>query len=107
MTNPRERALRIMGAATGPVKLKLNGQTVIDCDRTLSFMPAYHRGVEEQWFETVLPAGVHKLEVEALKQSDALQLYVLTVAMKDTQMPGPYYHLNDISFHFEGSSVAK
>jgi ADP-ribosylglycohydrolase len=102
MHNPKERAIRLIAAATGPVKLKLNGTTVIDCDQVLEFMPAYHRGAAEQLYETILPAGAHKLEVEALRQSETLKLYVLPVATKNTQVPGPFYYLNDMRFEFPG-----
>lgn len=94
--NPSERKVRLIAASGSPITLKLNGQAVIACKQTMEFMPAYHRAPKEQWVEFNLPAGMHGVEVEALKNGCPLQVYVLTVAVRETLAPGPYYYYTDI-----------
>ncbi|WP_409343298.1 ADP-ribosylglycohydrolase family protein [Paenibacillus sp. MBLB4367] len=98
MFAPSERNIRLIAAANGPVKLKLNGEVVIDCKETLEFMPAYHRAHGQQLTELKLAAGTHKVEVEAYGTADSLHVYVLPVAQRHTEMPGPFYYYTDILF---------
>ena len=98
LNNPRERKLRLIAAANGPITLKLNGEIVIVCNETLEFMPAYHRAPKEQWVELTLSAGIHKVELEALRNNNPIEVYVLPVALSNPTMPGPYYYYTDICF---------
>ncbi|MBD0380898.1 ADP-ribosylglycohydrolase family protein [Paenibacillus sedimenti] len=94
--SPSERKVRLIAAANGPITLKLNGQVVIECKETLAFMPAYHRAPQEQWVELTLTAGTHKVELEALRNGAPPEVYVLSVALKNTTTPGPNYFYTDM-----------
>lgn len=59
-------------------------------------LPVYHRGADGQRIELQLSAGIHELEVEALRGQEPLELYVLTVAPAETEQPGFCYSLNDL-----------
>ncbi|SDE19039.1 ADP-ribosylglycohydrolase [Paenibacillus sp. UNCCL117] len=97
--NPVERQVRLIAVAHGPVKLKLDGKTVIDCAHTPEFMPAYHRAPEEQLVELTLPAGGSELEIEAVKTAGGkLEVYVLPVSLAAVKEPGSYYYLTDMTF---------
>ncbi|GGD95088.1 ADP-ribosylglycohydrolase family protein [Paenibacillus nasutitermitis] len=96
--NPSKRKIRLIAAANAPVKAKLNGTSIIDCQEVLEFMPAYHRPQKDQFLELTLPAGVHELDIEVLKQGDPLEVYVLTVSTGETQTPGSYYSYIDMLF---------
>ncbi|WP_135550320.1 ADP-ribosylglycohydrolase family protein [Paenibacillus cymbidii] len=96
LTNPIERKVRLISAANGPIKLKLNGQVIIACMETLEFMPAYHRAPKQQWAELTLAAGTHRVEVEAHKNGIALEVYILPVAQRNTITPGSCYYHTDI-----------
>jgi ADP-ribosylglycohydrolase len=98
LLNPSERKLRLIAAANAPIAVKLNGTEVIDCPQILEFMPAYHRAPKEQYIELTLAAGTHELEVEVIKQGQALEVYILPVATRDTLSPGPHYYYTDMLF---------
>ncbi|MDF2921716.1 MAG: ADP-ribosylglycohydrolase family protein [Paenibacillaceae bacterium] len=101
---PVDRELRLIAAANAPVKVKLNGQTVIDCKIIPEFMPAYHRPYKEQRTELELTAGSHDLEIELIRsgtegKSAAMpEVYVLPVAVLKTKSPGPHYYYTDVTF---------
>ncbi|WP_020614837.1 ADP-ribosylglycohydrolase family protein [Paenibacillus daejeonensis] len=94
--NPRARELRLLAAANGPVKVRLNGKQVIDCPEPPSFMPAYHRTPESQLVQLLLPEGTHELEVIAERRGEPLLVYLLPVATKVTSEPGSCYYMTDI-----------
>lgn len=94
--NPVEREIRLIAAATGPVTVKLNGQVVIDCREAVPFMPAYHRAPRPQLVELALAAGVHEVEIEAVRAGKPLEAYVLPVAVRSTSSPGSFYFYTDI-----------
>ncbi|GAA3404089.1 ADP-ribosylglycohydrolase family protein [Paenibacillus hodogayensis] len=96
--NPSERELRLIAAANGPVTLKLNGETVIACEETLEFMPAFHRAPRKQLVELTLPAGVHEVEVEAKRSGKPLEVYVLPVSARQTSSPGPFYFVTGVQW---------
>ncbi|XEC95736.1 ADP-ribosylglycohydrolase family protein [Paenibacillus tarimensis] len=93
---PTERTIRLIAASDSPVTLKLNGQVVISCQERIQFLPAYHRAPKEQWIELHLSAGIHQVEVEAIKNGNSLQVYILTTATGSTSTPGPYYFYTDV-----------
>ncbi|RAV15348.1 ADP-ribosylglycohydrolase family protein [Paenibacillus contaminans] len=95
---PSDRNIRLIAAANGPVSMKLNGETVVDCKETLEFMPAYHRAPGQQLTELRLTAGTHKIEVEAYGDADSLQVFVLPVSQRETEQPGPFYFYTDVIF---------
>ena len=94
--NPAERQISLVVAAPGPVRLTLNGTTVIDSPGAADWLPAYHRGAEGQRIELALPAGQHCMEVEAFRGAEPLDLYVLFVAPAVTGEPGPWYAVNEL-----------
>ncbi|MCU6798225.1 ADP-ribosylglycohydrolase family protein [Paenibacillus sp. WQ 127069] len=96
--NPSTRKLRLIAAANAPISVKLNGETVIDCQKIVEFMPAYHRPATEQLYEVTLAAGTHVVEVEVTGQGEDLEVYVLPVATLDTTSPGKYYYYTDMMF---------
>ncbi|MNH86816.1 ADP-ribosylglycohydrolase [compost metagenome] len=93
---PNERKVRLIAAANGPIKMKLNGETVIDCEETIEFMPAYHRADPRQWVEITLAAGIHDLEIEATRNGQSLEVYTLPVAPGRAEEPGSNYYLTDV-----------
>ncbi|MDF2714707.1 MAG: ADP-ribosylglycohydrolase family protein [Paenibacillus sp.] len=94
--NPVEREIRLIAAANGPISMKLDGQTVVECGETLEFMPAYHRAPRKQYVELVLTAGIHEIEVEAVRGGKPLEVYVLPISVRKTSSPGPYYFYTDV-----------
>ncbi|WP_167858959.1 ADP-ribosylglycohydrolase family protein [Paenibacillus cymbidii] len=96
--NPRERAVRLIAGTASPVKLWLNGKLVIDAPQRTDFMPAYHRAPQSKLYELVLPAGAHDIAIEAVKDDEPLELYVLPVAQRPERQPGPFFYLTGIRF---------
>ncbi|WP_240420993.1 ADP-ribosylglycohydrolase family protein [Paenibacillus periandrae] len=96
--NPSTRKLRLIAAANAPISVKLNGETVIDCQKIVEFIPAYHRPATEQLYEVTLAAGTHVVEVEVTGQGEDLEVYVLPVATLDNTSPGKYYYYTDMMF---------
>jgi hypothetical protein len=94
--NPVEREIRLIAAANGPVTMKLDGQAVIECGDTLEFMPAYHRAPRKQMVELVLKAGIHEVEIEAVRAGKPLEVYVLPISVRNTTSPGPHYFYTDV-----------
>jgi hypothetical protein len=94
--NPLDREVCLAVSAPGAVRLKLDGRTVLDTPGAAEALPAYHRGAEGQRIELQLSAGVHQLEVEALRGQEPLELYVLLIAPAETEQPGFCYSLNDL-----------
>ncbi|WNS43177.1 ADP-ribosylglycohydrolase family protein [Paenibacillus sp. MMS20-IR301] len=94
--NPLEREVCLAVSAPGAVRLKLNGKMILDSPGAEDALPAYHRGADGQRIELHLSAGVHQLEVEALRGQDPLELHVLTVAPAVTEQPGFCYSLTDL-----------
>lgn len=94
--NPVEREIRLIAAANGPVTMRLDGQAVIECGDTLEFMPAYHRAPRKQLVELILTAGVHEVEIEAVRAGKPLEVYVLPVSVRHTSSPGPNYFHTDV-----------
>lgn len=96
MYNPVEREIRLIAAANGPISMKLDGQAVIECGETQEFMPAYHRAPRKQYVELVLTAGVHEIEIEAVRGGKPLEVYVLPISVRNTTSPGPFYFHTDV-----------
>lgn len=94
--NPLDREVCLAVSAPGAVRLKLDGRTVLDTPGAADALPAYHRGADGQRIELQLSAGIHQLEVEALRGQEPLELYVLTIAPAETEQPGFCYSLNDL-----------
>ncbi len=97
--NPKTRKIRLIAASNGPVAMKLNGETIVDCSDALPFMPAYHRAPKSQRAELELAAGSHELEVTAVKQGDPLHVFVLPVSVQETKQPGSHYYHLDVLFY--------
>jgi hypothetical protein len=100
--NPSERDVRLIAAANAPVKLKLNGETLIDCQETLPFMPAFHRANAKQLAELKLAAGSHEVEVETVKNGRPVELYILAVSTRQTASPGAFYYYTDLIWGSDG-----
>ncbi|MEF3303828.1 ADP-ribosylglycohydrolase family protein [Paenibacillus sp. GYB003] len=96
MYNPVARNIRLIAAANGPVTLKLGGRTVIECADTPQFMPAFHRAPRSQFVELELAAGVHEIEVQAVRLGKPLDVYVLPVSVRETSSPGSNYFYTDV-----------
>jgi hypothetical protein len=96
--NPADKRLRLIAATAGPVKAYLNGELIIQDESRTDFMPAFHRAVPAKLAEIRLPAGEHVLEIEAVKGTEPLELYVVPVSPKDTKTPGGYYFHTDVLF---------
>jgi len=96
--NPVERRLRLIAASNSLVTVRLGGKQIIHCTEKEEFMPAYHRAPKSQLAELTLPAGVHELEIEAYKDGEELEVYVLPVAGSETEQPGACYYFTDILF---------
>lgn len=94
--NPVDREVRLIAAANGPVTLRLDGKTVIECRETLAFMPAFHRAPNSQLATLHLSTGVYEVEVEAIRQGKPLDVYVLPVSVRPTEEAGPFYFLTDV-----------
>ncbi|WP_171720182.1 ADP-ribosylglycohydrolase family protein [Paenibacillus phytohabitans] len=104
LCNPLDREVCLAVSAPGAVRVKLDGRTVLDTPGAADALPAYHRGAEGQRIELQLSAGIHQLEVEALRGLEPLELYVLTVAPAETEQPGFCYSLNDLLLNLPLSS---
>jgi len=96
--NPVERRMHLIAASNSLVTVKLGGEQIIHCTQKEEFMPAYHRAPQSQLAELTIPAGVHELEIEAYKDGEELEVYILPVAGSQTEQPGPYYYFTDILF---------
>lgn len=94
--NPVDREVRLIAAANGPVTLRLDGKTVIECRETPAFMPAFHRAPNSQLVALHLSAGVYEVEVEAVRQGKPLDVYVLPISVRPQEEAGPFYFLTDV-----------
>lgn len=99
---PSERKAMLIAAANCPVRLKLDGATVIDSPDILEFVPAYHRAPLAQRVELDLPAGDFHIEVEAIRSGRPIELFVLAVGPAITDTPGPRYCYTDVLFGVSG-----
>ncbi|MBO2942647.1 ADP-ribosylglycohydrolase family protein [Paenibacillus sp. F411] len=96
--NPSERKIRLITASNHAVTASLNGEVIIECTTMEELMPAYHRAPKSQFSEFILPEGMHELEITARQTGTQLEVYVLPVAVQNTETPGPYYYYTDILF---------
>jgi len=95
---PTERPFRLIAAANCPVRMKLDGQVVVDCGDTLPLMPAFHRAPPRQTAELTIGEGYHEVEVEVVKGENPLEVYVLPVSVRKTTSPGPCYFFTDVTW---------
>ncbi|WP_281890523.1 ADP-ribosylglycohydrolase family protein [Paenibacillus sp. YYML68] len=96
--NPSERKVRLITASNGLVSARFNGETIIACKTIEEFMPAYHRAPNSQYAEFVMTEGNHELEIIAQQNGAPLEVYVLPVAVNNTEQPGPFYYYTDMLF---------
>jgi ADP-ribosylglycohydrolase len=103
LRNPRDRQLRLIAGTAAPVKVVLDGKTIMEDAEGSEFMPAYHRAPEKRRAELFLAAGDHTLEIELDRMEGGLrpdeqEIYVLPVAVSETETPGSNYYLMDVLF---------
>jgi len=96
---PTARRIRWVASTTGPVRMSLNGKTVIDSVETTDFMPAFHRASSGKFADLDMEAGDYVLELEIGKNEGGdPRAIVVPVATAETEMPGPHYFMTDIVF---------
>jgi ADP-ribosylglycohydrolase len=103
LRNPFDRPIRLIAGTAAPLKLKLDGRVLIEDENSSAFMPAFHRAPENRRVELFLTAGDHHLEVEIERgckdlRPDEQEIYMLPVAVGNTETPGSYYYLVDVLF---------
>lgn len=89
------RDVKLICAATGPYKMSVDGETVIESKLRDVFIPAFHRCPEEQFVVLSLKSGAHKIEIEVRGQRQGTKIMLLAVAPQNTEQPGNYYSYID------------
>jgi len=96
--NPSARRVTIIGGTALGIKIKLDGQVIVDDPNVTRFVPAYHRAPSSKLAEIDLSEGAHLLEVEVIKEGKPLEVYILPVATRNVKKPGAKYYYIDILF---------
>jgi len=95
LVNPTRRKVLLIGGTAAPIKVSLDGKIIFEDMNRTDFMPAYHRAPDSKKAIIDLTAGEHLLEVEVIKATDNLDVFILTVATNETTKPGSNYYLID------------
>lgn len=98
LVNPVSRKVLLTGATSSPIRILLNGESIVEDLSKTEFMPAYHRAVGSKRAVIDLPAGSHELVIEVMKEEEDFQVYVFPVSTWETMKPGNFYYYTDILF---------
>lgn len=77
---PFDRDIKFMIASSEPIKLMIDGETVIKTEENTAYIPAYHRGIKELRYIKHLTAGKHKIEFEIKNTKEFSDLSILPTA---------------------------
>ena len=69
-----------MIASSEPIKLMIDGETVIKTEENTAYIPAYHRGIKELRYIKHLTAGKHKIDFEIKNTKEFSDLSILPTA---------------------------
>ncbi len=102
LTTPNvTRATRLFCNCVYPVKVELDGDTVIETDGMTPFMPAYHRVPLSQCRDGILERGAHKVRVTVKTPAgeNILPFFIISLnAPLEVPEPGNFYAYIDDNF---------
>lgn len=96
LDTPAARMTRLFAASVSPLRVELDGETIINCPSPTSDMPAYHRVQRERRADLMLSAGRHRLRVILpAGENDAPFFRFAAAAAGQPSEPGKNYRLID------------
>lgn len=100
LSAPCDRQTRLICNTTHPVRVTLDGETVMEAETAQGFLPAYHRAPAANRYDEMLTAGMHAVRVEIRTEPGAEPpMFVFSInAPAQVSEPGNFYAYLDDHF---------